>query len=198
MLARLSQSGMLTLGAGYCISVSDMIYTALIQQGIPCRLVECSLTASNVAGAHPDIRFVGFGFDNISFNPYESSDQLQSQVPTHMVVITLDENPLLIDASVTHLFPDLQPVVLDRISMIYNDDIIADFDYPEHKLKMLYKQKKNSILPAMYQSSVIERINTDRRIFDQIGILKKLNYIGIGLSLFAVVAVINQIMRWFV
>lgn len=198
LLSRLSQSGMLTLGAGYCVSVSDMIYTALMQQGIPCKMVECSLTSTDLNHSVPDVRFIGFGVDNVSFNPYEEGGELNSQVPTHVVVITLGDNPMLIDASITHLYPNIRPVVLDKISMIFGNDIIADFEYKDHNIKMLYKQKKNSMLPSMYQTSIVDRIITDRKIFDQIAILKKLNYIGIGLSLFAVIAVINQIMRWFV
>jgi hypothetical protein len=41
---------------------------------------------------------------------------------------------------------------------------------------------------------VIDRIVTDQKIFSDITLLKKLNYIGIALSLFAAINVIGKIL----
>lgn len=49
-------------------------------------------------------------------------------------------------------------------------------------------------MPFTHQTSVIDRIVTDQRIFSDIRLLKRLNYIGITLSVFAAINVIGKML----
>lgn len=181
-LTRMDRSGVLLMGAGFCISVSDMVQVALLQEGIKSRIVECKLTLKH----GEDIAFVGF--EDI-LNPGE--------IDTHVVVVTETNPPMLIDASIAHR---VNSVVVDEVVRLQSDklNILADFRYLDKDLILTYQEKLNSKVPYFHQKSILDRIDMDNKINKNISLLKKLNYIGIGLSLFAVIAVVNQIFRWFI
>lgn len=184
--ARMVRQGVINMGTGYCLSMSEMIMVALKQQGIKSKLVECSLTMLK-EGDESSYEFVGFN---------ANKGGMEGFIDTHVVVITETDHPILIDASISHRLPRQHPVIID--SAIAEPGFLGNFNYADHKLKVTYQEKKIQKISWLHQESIIDRIGTDKKIFDQINVLKKLNYVGIGLSIFAVIAVINQFFRWFV
>jgi hypothetical protein len=173
--------GLTDLGRGYCISTSDMIMSALKHQGIESKMMEVTLTLTLNKFGREDIAFIGF--EGVK-NP--------GQLDTHVVVVTQTETPYLIDASISNLLPQDKMVIIEPIKKASNG--LVDVEYPEDGLKVSYKLKNTQKVPAVHYSSIIDRIKTDQKIFKDITLLKKLNYIGIFLSMFAV---INILLRLF-
>jgi hypothetical protein len=187
LIEKLILNGVPIMGQGYCISVSDVVQNFLMQSGIPCRLVEVQVSIQDKATGHIEI----VGFDNPS-KTFEFN--IDSTIDTHVIVVTETEIPFLIDCSIAHLLPKKSTeVIVDVINGTKNKDLaILNFD----KQIVTYQEKKKTKIPRLHQSSIINRIATDQRIFKEIGILKKLNYIGIGLSLFAVINVMLKVINW--
>ena len=179
VLFRLIQSGVTQMGQGWCISMSDTVYTLLRQQGINTRLVECQLTVTDSRDPDsPNIRVIG-----------ADSQYVENGASTHVVVITETTPPLIIDASIGHLLPDAS-VLIDRCGEPRPDRIFGDFQ--QRAFQITYQEKLNPKVPLVHQTSVIDRIVTDQRIFSEIRLLKTLNYIGIALSTFAVINVTGR------
>jgi hypothetical protein len=167
VLTKMVKSGVFSLCAGYCISMSDMVRTALKHRGVECKLVECTLTITYHNTVPPDVSFVGFSDMN---NPGE--------IDTHVVLVTNTNPPYLIDASIPHRLPEglfaiIQPVKASR------DFELLDCRFNSVNISVLYEQKKSQHVPTHYQESIIERIQTDRKIFTNLGFLKLL--IGVAL-----------------
>jgi hypothetical protein len=183
VLFRLIQSGVTQMGQGWCISMSDTVYTLLKQQGINSRLVECQLIVTVMAEDQttPLVRIVGA----------DASQSIDGGVSTHVVVITETTPPMIIDASIGHLLPDAA-VLVDRCGEPRSDRIFGDFQQPNFHIT--YQEKLQPKVPLVHQTSVIDRIVTDQRIFSEIRMLKTLNYIGIGLSMFAAINVIGKML----
>lgn len=183
VLERMSKTGVIYMGAGHCIGMSDMLKNALKHVGIKSRIVEVTFTGTDTNTG--DISLVGF-------NEITESNQ----VDTHMVVITETQPPYLIDASITNYFNNniiVEPV--PPLAALGSTNIIVDTEIKNYKITYTEKLPR---VTFMHEESIINRIQTDEQIFKSIKLLKKLNYIGIGLSSFALIAVINQIFRWFV
>lgn len=182
VIKKLDRAGIIRLASGYCLSSCDIIQTALKHESINCRLVECSCTISNKD------TIWAVGYEQV-INPGE--------IDTHVVIIT-DTNPsFLIDASIGHKIGGVIVDVLPKTEIVGNDKILADYYFIDDQLKATYIEKKFQRMPYLHQSSILNRIEMDNTIFKEIRYLKYLNYIGISLSSFAVIAVINQIFRWF-
>jgi hypothetical protein len=181
---KLILNGVPIMGQGYCISVSDVVQNFLIQNGVPCRLVEVQVSIQDKATGHIEI----VGFDNQN-KKFEFNND--SEIDTHVVVVTETEFPFLIDASIAHLLPKKgTEVIVDVVNGTKDKDLaVLNFD----KQILIYQEKTKTKIPRLHQSSIINRIATDQRIFKEIGILKKLNYIGIGLSLFALINVLLKL-----
>jgi hypothetical protein len=174
IISRMVKSGVVNLGTGFCISMSDMIYVALKQQGIVSRLVECQTT---FCYGHEDPPLVVFlGHDQI-VNPGE--------IATHVVVVTMTDIPMVIDASISHRLPVGWTVIVDECNTVKSQDFnFAELDYPEHQLKITYSEKRNQVVPFSHQTSVIDRIITDKKIFKNLDLLKIMVVIALFVSLF--------------
>jgi hypothetical protein len=171
------------LSTGYCLSAGDIIQTALKQESVSSRLVECSLTLSD----DNDTWVIGF---NDIINPGE--------IDTHVVVVTETQPPLLIDASISDKIGGIIVDEIPLLATVGQDNILADYYFIERRLKATYIEKPASRWPTLHNTHILNRIIIDKKIEQDIKFLKRLNYIGITLSFFAVVAVINQIFRWFI
>jgi hypothetical protein len=186
-LDRLEQSGVIRMGSGWCISMSDMLYTLLKQQGIQARLVECQLIMTKT---DPDSR--------ITYNMVGSGTGhgVDGYVDTHLVVVTKTDPPLVIDSSITHLLDGDGVTVVAEARQQAADRIFCEFTHriQGSETHFAYQEKILQQVPLVHQSSVIDRIMTDQEIFSNIRTLKRLNYIGIGLSLFAVINVVGKIL----
>jgi hypothetical protein len=188
VLTKLSRHGVLVMGVGNCISMSDIVKTALKHKGIESRLVEVSATFTYYSHQPSSLRFVGF--DEIT-NPGE--------IDTHVVIVTETSPSYLIDASIMHYLPQGVPVLVEPIDkkLVNDRRTLIESDFQDHQIKVTYLQKRKQIVPALHQESIIERIKTDEKIFKSIDFLTKLNYIGIVLGLFALVNVVIKIIQLF-
>jgi hypothetical protein len=179
---RLIQSGATQMGQGWCVSMSDTVYTLLRQQGINSRLVECQASVTGTTregGVYSRV----VGVDQAYTTPYE--------VSSHVVVVAETTPPLIIDASIGHLLPDAA-VLIDRCGEPSPDRIFGDFQ--QENFHITYQEKLNPKVPLVHQASVINRIVTDQRIFSDISLLKRLNYIGIAMGLFALINVVGKML----
>jgi hypothetical protein len=170
ILSKMVKSGVFDLGAGYCISMSDMVRTSLRQRGISSRLVEVTLTITYHNILPPDISFVGF--DNIN-NPGE--------IDTHIVLITDTLPSYLIDASIPHRLPERTFAIVQPIKTTKNFEILNQ-RFNSVNISLLYEQKKLQHVPVHYQESIVERIQTDRKIFKNLGFLKILIIIALTIG----------------
>jgi len=182
LLSQLIESGLAKMGEGYCISVSDIVFNILNQNGIKAHLVEVQLSAVN--NIDNETFLVGF---NTKFQ-----QNSHVSVSTHVVVVTDTEIPMLIDMSIAHRLPHGYQCIIDK-AINEGDKVVARIEH--EGWSYVYQEKKDGIgIPQLHQISILERINTDQRIFDSIKQLKTLNIIGILLSSFALINVIAKIL----
>lgn len=190
VLSGMIHTGAMAMGNGFCISMSDMVRMALFQDGIESQLVECQVTISYGGGDYNKICYLGF--DEVR-NPGE--------LDTHVVVVTKTEPSFLIDASIQSRLPQGKPVLVDLVDerTVYNPySIISNYEFLEYGMKLTYQAKSTQKVPKAHQISIIDRINTDQKILSKLRYCIILNYWGIGLSSFALIAVIHQILRWWI
>ena len=176
LVEKLIQSGVPMMGQGYCISVSDVVMNILTQNNIKCKMIE--VQASFQDKATGTVKLIG----------YDSLRDRVTDIDTHVVVVTETKVPMLIDCSIGHLLPKRgSEVIVDSLNSEKGKDLaVLNFE----KQLIVYQEKRNSKIPLLHQSSIINRIETDKKIFDNIKLLKTLNFIGIGLG---VLAIINQL-----
>lgn len=184
LMNRLAQNGLIAMGTGYCISMSDLIYVSLKHINIPSRLVECQATVSYIdEQGIPKTKIIG----------YDGYKPVEGQIDTHVVVVTETIPPLLIDATIGYVLPYGLPVLVDKVEQGSNK-ILADLSYFEHGgLQITYQEKLFQKLPFAHQTSILDRIETDDKIFKEMSLLKRLNYIGIGVSIFALINVVIKV-----
>lgn len=184
---RLLESGLGAMGEGYCISVSDIIFNMLQQNGIKCHLVEVTLSAVDAKGS---TYMVGFQTGGLDGKPDVT------KVSTHVVVVTDTEIPMIIDMSIAHRLPDNYQCIIDK-AFNQGDKVICNIEF--QKWHYIYQEKKDGVnLPQLHQMSILDRIATDKKVFNEMKSLKLLNMIGIGLSAFAVINVIAKVwLDWY-
>lgn len=187
LLSDLVKGGAVTLGTGYCLSMADMIRTALKHRGIDSKLVDCQATFSYDGKLVKGNMFIGY--PNV-VNPGE--------IDTHVVVVTSTNPSYLIDASVSNKLPTGTYAVIEPIKFNSDNQLtLVNSTYEKYDLKITYQQKKLQSASYQHQKSIIERIEMDKKITDDIQLLKTLNYIGIGLSTFAFINVVAKIFGWY-
>ena len=181
-VSRLMNNGVIRMGQGWCISMCDMLYTLLKQQGIESKMVECQATVTQrLQDGTDSVALIGFDDSN---NP--------GHISSHVVLVTLTTPPMIIDASIGHILPQDQNVLVDRCLDQISGRVFANIC--TDTLTITYQEKLTPKIPLTHQQSVIDRIVTDQKIFSDITLLKKLNYIGIALSLFAAINVAGKIL----
>ena len=170
---RIIDSGAIHLSARQCISASDMMYISLLHQGIKSHLVECQLTVTYPNRDSAQVAYIGFDEDS----PQEG------ELDTHVVCVTDTDPPMLIDTSISYLLPTGRLAVIAGVENGPNGIIstsITDI------VCLTYQEKIIQKIPMAYQTSILDRIETDRVVRNDIELLKKLNYIVIFLSLFSI------------
>lgn len=156
VLFTLLESGIISLGQGYCVSISDVIHTLLTQINIPCVLTECQLAIRSKKTNHIDL--IGFDFP-----------AKPEEVKTHVIIITQTKIPMIIDASIGYKLSHPNAIIVDSIED-KQDRIIANIETPEYSIT--YQEKRTFKLPMLHQRSIINRMNTDNMIFNSIRTLK--------------------------
>lgn len=167
ILFRLVENGLVSAGSGYCISMADIIYSLLIQNKIPCKLVECQLTATNKENNNTTL---------IGFKDFKSDE---SQVDSHVVVVTSTEPSLIIDFSILHILPKGIYGIIDAVSS-GEDRIISNIE--SENMALIYQEKKSVKIPMLHQRSIIDRINTDINIYKNLGALRLLIILALIIS----------------
>jgi len=167
VIFRLMESGVTFAAKGYCISMSDIVYTLLNQVGIKCRIVECAVTINN----KQDNKLYVVGYDNLK--------DVEHCEDTHVVVVTETEVPMIIDVSIAHLLPNNLQGIIDSLQ---NSEILANIN--TNFVDLTYKEKTNFKIPLLHQTSIVDRIKTDMFIFDNIKVLKSLVVIALLVSSF--------------
>jgi hypothetical protein len=168
IIEKMKVSGALWLGRGQCISMSEMIRMALESVNIKSRLVECQLTIVNNNLTPPAIDHIGF--DEIR-NPGE--------IDTHVVVVTETTPPMLIDGSISHRLPENYNVVVDSIDKLDNNIICRS---SMNNITLVYQQKKSQKISWEVQNSIIDRIETDKKIFNSLKYLKTFLVVALVVS----------------
>lgn len=168
VMEHLTVTGTLERAYGYCLGISDMIYTLLKQQGITSRLVECKLT---VTSQNPPFLHV-IGADDPRNKQYGLTD-------THVVVVTETDIPMIIDASIGAITKGFQPYVVERLN---GRDIDTLADHQIDHVRWTYSTKINTRLPKQHELSIIDRIKTDRTVIKNITWLKILVVMALTIS----------------
>ena len=104
-------------------------------------------------------------------------------VDSHVVLVTATKIPMIIDVSVGHKLPKHYQVIVD--AAINNKGCLAHIEHAD--VVLTYEEKHTNNIPLIHQRSITDRIATDAKIFEDMRLLKILNYIGIGISGFAII-----------
>jgi hypothetical protein len=174
VLSRMARNGVITLGTGFCTSMGDMVKAALKHQGIESKLVECQLTITYAKAETPTTVFLGF---TDVINPGE--------IDTHVIVVTKTDPPFLIDASIQHRLPPNTIAVVEPLARKPEDPyLMHDAAYEPSGMSMTYHQKKVQSFAMGHNDSIVERIETDKKIFKNLSLLKILIAVALTVSAF--------------
>lgn len=169
IIFKLIEGGVTFAAKGYCISMSDIVYTLLQQNKIPCKIVECHLAITSKV--KNEIYTVGF--DGLKDDP--------NKADTHVVVITETEIPMVIDVSIAHLLPFNLQGVIDAIDTVDHGGIFANIAH--ESVDLTYQHKKQHSIPMLHQRSIVDRIQTDVKIFNNLRWLRWMIITAISISL---------------
>lgn len=145
VINELHEQNLITNGSGFCLAMSDIIHNMLKDRGIESHVAECSLTI--VCTDPPQFHVVGL----------ESIQPGLNQMSTHVVVVVDHEQPLLIDASISHLlqspFKWVCALGKAEINEIHRDP-----------WTLTYRARRSANFPAIHNRSIVERIKTDQKM----------------------------------
>lgn len=144
--------------AGNCISTADIVQHLVSHAGIKCKIVECQVCMIRNDGETQDFLFIGF--DGRSY---------PGQIDTHTVVITEDEEPLLIDLSLGHVMPKDKPFIVEKLNGS-KLGVIAEFNIGN--INITYTEKKSIRLPAVHQKTLLQRIVNEQQMSKNLDRLK--------------------------
>jgi hypothetical protein len=168
VIERMDRTNVLWLGRGQCISMSDILCAALFQVGIKAKMVECQAVITNHNVVPSESVTIG----------YDGSNQ-PGQIDTHVVCVTQTEIPMIIDASISFLLPSDKKILVDKIidadNRVFYNTKCDGFD-------LTYQQKTTNKIGFEHQRSIIDRIETDNRIFKNMNWLKTLIIISLSIS----------------
>lgn len=157
--------------SGNCVATCDILQTLLAQIGIPSKIMECQVSVVREINGDKIYNFVGY--DNYSY---------QGQIDTHTVIVTDDENPILIDMSIAHLLPENQKYVIEYLEKKpplkeskFDKNTLGDFKYGD--CSVTYMEKSSIRLPSVHQKNLLQRIVSEQNLEKRMDILK---YLVIG------------------
>lgn len=153
-------SGMIQRGSGHCYSMSDIVSKLLNHNGIESYLEECSLMV--LKKNPPELHLVGYSDCDI--------DDPIKEIRTHVVCITKTKYPILIDLSIAHFIDDI-PYICEEINS-QNSNELSKYEFENSYFN--YSKKIESQIPYLHQQSIIDRINTDKKIFSSISKINKI------------------------
>lgn len=148
-----------------------MLHALLLQNNIMSHMVECQVIISHTESK----RLVFIGYDG----PTDGK-----VVDSHVVLVTATKIPMIIDVSIGHKLPKHYQVIVD-VAANKDKNCLAQIDHKD--VVLTYEEKQTNNIPLIHQRSITDRIATDTKIFNDMRLLKILNYIGIGISGFAII-----------
>lgn len=172
ILDDLDKVGFYTTANGHCISTSEVLKNILMEKGFKSYLIECKVLIQYLT---PPFIYHAIGFDMDKVRP--------NSIDTHVVLITETKTPYIIDASIAGRLPKSNLYVLSKLQKDFEG--VNLFSVDTDLVKVIYEQRDGYKLPSLYQQNIMERLKSNIEINKDISLLKKLNYIGIGLSVFA-------------
>jgi hypothetical protein len=168
VIDRMDRANLIWLGRGQCIGMSDVICTALHQVGIKSKMVECQVIITNNNIQPPES--VSIGYENSA---------AEGQIDTHVVVVTDTDIPMIIDASISYLLPSNKSILVDEVvdqsNRVFCNVSAGGFD-------LTYQKRLANKVIFEHQRSILERIETDRNIFQNLGFLKTLVIVALAVS----------------
>ncbi len=170
VIKHLQDTNTLEYGQGYCLSMCDILYTLLKQQGIKSRLVECKLT---VTGYNPPFLHV-IGSD-------DERNRSNGNIDTHVILITDTAIPMIIDASIGNIAMGREQYIVERVN---GADVETIAEHVINGTTWLYTLKLSHRLPRVHEQSIVERMTTDRTIFKNLSLLKILVIVALTISAF--------------
>lgn len=159
MLERLINSGILPNLEGNCISAADIVQNLLSFYEIKSKTIECQAFLVKENNTIKDFCFVGANFVGVGPN----------SIDTHVINITETNPPILIDASLGHLLPEQNKIIIREVNSL-DPDIIAKYQIGD--VTLTYYHKKNIRLPALHQKNLVDKITDDLKIKKEIRYLK--------------------------
>jgi len=170
-LTGLVKTGVVNLGAGHCVSMSNMVSVALNQRGIKTKILEVQLTITYHSATPSSTAFVGF------------SDVLNpGEVDTHVVVLTQTEPPYLIDASIPHRLPKDTFALIEEVRHDNDNKVLVNCKNNNHNISIHYREKEKQSIALYHQQSIMQRIDTDSKIFKNLNLLKILVIVALTVS----------------
>lgn len=186
LMCSLIESGITKMGEGYCISVSDIILNMVTQYGVKASLLEVKLSIMDKIS----------GISGMIGHEVTWEKNSHTHVTTHVVVCVDGEIPFFIDGSIAHRLPNNMQCIINPIENL-GSKMLSNFEYGNYGF--IYQEKTDGLgIPQLHQISILDRMGTDKRIFDTMKQLKILNIIGIVLSAFALINVFGKVfLDWY-
>lgn len=170
VVTELWNSGIIKRSAGYCHSISDMIYKILLSKNIKCKLMECSLTVTT--NNPPTLNLIGE--ERVHPDTQTTNGNLMN---THVVCVTDTPIKMIIDLSVIG-FMDVTkvPFICEELIEVENEhnSILGIYKVEFPNSLWIYHEKRNQKIPEIHQESIMDRYKTDKKIFDKISNINKI------------------------
>lgn len=159
--------------AGNCVATCDIIQALLSQIGISSKIVECQVCVVKNIDGNRNYMFVGY--DNYSY---------PGQIDTHTIVITEDDNPILIDITLGNHLPTEHQFIIERVGANKSNnegkEVIAEYSFKNAEIT--YFVKKNLRLSNIHQKNLVQRIVKEQKFEGTISFIKKMLYCSLTLS----------------
>lgn len=176
LIQEMNADGVIVRFQGACLPASEILQAILHSRGIKSKLLECTALVTNTAPTDKSVHFIGFD-TLVPLKPEESD--------THIIVLVEAEIPFIIDCSIGQKMGNPRYVVMAPLSSI-DPEIIAE---AKHKTATVtYRVKKNPRFYNLHQKSLIEKLETEKRVDSNIKSLFGLVKISIALGAFNMIA----------
>jgi hypothetical protein len=170
LIAEMDADGAVARFQGACLPASEVIQAVLHSRGIKSRLLECTALVVNSPTNGNNIEFIGF----------DTLVPLQiNEADTHMVVLVEAEQPFIVDASIGYKMGSHKYVVLAPLNAT-DPDIIAEAGFKQ--ASVTYRVKKNLRFNTVHQKTLTERLETERRVQEELKSVSAVVKVAIGLG----------------
>lgn len=159
LVAEMDHDGQIERFQGACVPASEIIQAILHARGVRSRLLECTALVVNSPVNGNAIHFIGFD-SLVPLTPYD--------VDTHMVVLVEAEIPFIIDASIGQKMGNAKYVIVAPLSSA-DPDIIAKASFSN--ASVTYRVRKNIRYQNIHQKTLIERMESERKMSKDIDTL---------------------------